>query len=64
MFISHQQKIADVKVALSTSHWQKWNSRQQFSKNCIFPNVQLKGIVNRLLPFENLPDHGNKFLTG
>ena len=36
----------------------------EFSKNCIFPNIQLKGVVNRLPPFKNLSDHTNKFLMG
>ena len=63
-FISHWQKNADAKVVLSISHWQKWNSCWQFSKNCIFPNIQLKGVVNRLPPFKNLSDHTNKFLMG
>ena len=46
------------------SRQQKWNSRWQFSKNCIFPNIQLKGVVNRLPPFKNLSDHTNIFLMG
>ena len=46
------------------SRRQKWNSRRQFSKNCIFPNIQLKGVVNRLPPFKNLSDHTNIFLMG
>ena len=62
--ISRRQKNADVKVVLSISHRQKWNSRRQFSKNYIFPNIQLKGVVNRLPPFKNLSDHTNKFLMG
>ena len=41
-------KNADAEVVLSISHQQKWISRWQFSKNCIFPNIQLKGVVNRL----------------
>ena len=28
--ISHREKNADTKVALSISRWQKWNSRRQF----------------------------------
>ena len=36
----------------------------KFSKNCIFPNIQLKVVVNRLPPFKNLSDHTNKFLMG
>ena len=60
--ISHRQKNANAKVALSISLWQKWNSYQQFSNNCIFPNFQLKGVVNRLPPFKNLSDHTNMFL--
>ena len=62
--ISRRQKNADVKVALSISRRQKWKSRRQFSKNCIFPNIQLKGVVNRLPPFKNLSDHTNRFLMG
>ena len=62
--ISRRQKNADAKVVLSISRRQKWNSRRQFSKNCIFPNIQLKGVVNRLLPFKNLSDYTNKFLMG
>ena len=62
--ISRRQKNADAKVALSISRRQKWNSRRQFSKNCIFPNIQLKGVVNRLPPFKNLSDHISKFLMG
>ena len=46
------------------SRQQKWNSHWQFSKNCIFPNIQLKGVVNRLPPFKNLSDHANIFLMG
>ena len=62
--ISRQQKNADAKVALSISRQQKWNLCRQFSKNYIFPNIELKGVVNRLPPFKNLPDHTNKFLMG
>ena len=50
--ISRRQKNADVKVVQSISRRQKWNSRRQFSKNCIFPNIQFKGFVNRLPPFK------------
>ena len=49
-----QQKIADTKVVQSISCQQKWNLRWQFSKNCIFPNIQIKGVVNILPPFKNL----------
>ena len=52
--ISFRQKNVDAKVALSISRWQKWKSRRQFSKNCIFPNIQLKGVVNKLLRFKKL----------
>ena len=45
--ISRQQKNADAKVALSIL-------RRQFSENCIFPSIQLKGVVNRLPPFKKL----------
>ena len=62
--VSRRQKNADAKVVLSISRRQKWNSRRQFSKNCVFPNIQLKGVVNRLPPFKNLSDHTNKFLMG
>ena len=62
--ISRRQKNTDEKVALSISRRQKWNSRGQFSKNCIFPNIQLNGVVNRLPPFKNLSDHTNRFLMG
>ena len=34
------------------------------SAKCIFPNIQLKDVVNRLPPFKNLYDHTNSFLTG
>ena len=60
--ISRLQKSADAKVALSISRLQKWNLRRQFSKS--FPNIQLKGVVNRLSPFKNFSDHTNKFLMG
>ena len=33
-----------------------------FQKIVFFPNIQLKGVVNKLPPFKNLPDHTNKFL--
>ena len=52
-------KHADAKVALSISCQQKWNLHQHFSKNCIFPNIQLNSVVNRLPPFKNLSDHTN-----
>ena len=45
-----RQKNVDAKVVQSISRWQKWNLRQQFSKNCIFPNIQIKGVVNILPP--------------
>ena len=61
--ISRRQKNADAKVVLLISLRQKWNSPRQFSKNCIFPNIQL-GVVNRLPPFKKLSDHANKFLMG
>ena len=54
-------KNVNAKVALSISRWQKWKLHQQFSKNCIFPNIQLKGVVNKLLQFKNLSDHTNRF---
>ena len=53
-------KNADAKVALSISCQQKWKSRWQFSKNYI-PNIQLKGVANKLLQFKNLFDHTNRF---
>ena len=59
--ISRQQKNADAKVALSISRRKKWKSRRQFSKSCIFPNLQLKGVVNKLLQFKNLFDRTNRF---
>ena len=31
---------------------------------CIFPNIQLKDVVNRLPPFKNLYDHASSFLMG
>ena len=62
--ISRWQKKADMKVVFSISRQQKWNLHRQFSKNCNFPNIQLKGVVNRLPPFKNLSDHTNKFLMG
>ena len=52
--ISRRQKNADAKVVLSISRQQKWNLHRQFSKNCIFPNIKLKGVVNRLPPFKYL----------
>ena len=61
--ISHWQKNANVKVVLSPSCWQKWNSHQQFSKTVFFfSNIQLKGVVNRSPPFKSLSDHTNRFL--
>ena len=57
-------KNVDVKVVLSISRQQKWNSRLQFSKTYIFPNIQLKGVVNRLPQFKNLSGHTNMFLMG
>ena len=33
-------------------------------KNCIFANILLKGVLNRLPPFKNLCDHTNRFLIG
>ena len=30
----------------------------------VFPNIQLKGVVNRLPPFKNLSDHKNRSLMG
>ena len=54
-------KNVNAKVALSISRWQKWKLHQQFSKNCIFPNIQLKGVANKLLQFKNLFDHTNRF---
>ena len=59
--ISRWQKNANAKVALSISRRQKWKSRWQFSKNRIFPNIQLKGAANKLLQFKNLFDHTNRF---
>ena len=59
--ISRRQKNADAKVALLISHWQKWKLRQQFSKNFIFPNVQLKVVANKLLQFKNLFHHTDRF---
>ena len=62
--ISHRQKNADAKVVSSISCRQKWKLCRQFSKDCIFPNIQLKGVVNRLPPFKNLSDHTHIFLMG
>ena len=59
--ISRRQKNADAKVALSISRQQKWKSRRKFSKNCIFPNIQLKGVANKILLFKNLFDRTNRF---
>ena len=59
--ISRWQKNANAKVVSSISFRQKWNSRRQFPKKCIFPNIQLN-VVNRLPPFKNLYDHTNRFL--
>ena len=33
-------------------------------KNCIFPSIQLKGVVNRLPLFQNLSDHTNRSSMG
>ena len=52
--ISRRQKNADAKAVQSISRRRKWNSSRQFSKNCIFPNIQLKGVVNTWPPFKNL----------
>ena len=57
-------KNANAKVVRLISRRQKWSSCWQFFKNCIFPNIQLKGVVNRLTPFKNLSDHLNRFLMG
>ena len=46
------------------SHRQTWNLCRQFLKSCIFPNIQLKGVVDKLPPFKNLSDHTNRFLMG
>ena len=62
--ISCWQKNADAKVALSISRRHQWNLHRQFSKISIFPNIQLKGVVNRLPPFKNLSDHTNMFFMG
>ena len=62
--ISPWQKNANAKVVFSILRQQKWNLDQQFPKICIFPNIQLKGVVNRLSPFKNLSDHTNIFLMG
>ena len=56
-----RQENADAKVALLISRRQKWKSSWQFSKNCIFPSIQLKGAANKLLQFKNLFDHTNRF---
>ena len=55
--MSRRQKNADVKVLYSIS-------RRQFSKKFLFPNIQLKGVVNRLPPFKKLSDHTNRSLMG
>ena len=57
-------KNADTKVVLSISHWKNGIHISNFQKKCIFPNIQLKGVVNRLPPFKNLSDHKNMVLTG
>ena len=62
--ISCRQKNFDAKVVQWISRRQKWNSRRQFSKSCIFANIQLKGVVNRLPPFKTLSGHTNRFLMG
>ena len=60
--ISRRQKNADAKVALLISRRQEWKFRWQFSENiCIFPNIQLKGVANKLLQLKNLFDHTNRF---
>ena len=51
---SCRQKNVDAKAVQLISHWQKWNSHWQFSKNCIFSNIQLKIVVNTLPPFKKL----------
>ena len=58
--ISRRQKNANAKVLYPISQKQKWNSRRQFSKHCVFPNIQLKGVVNRLTPFKNVSNHTNR----
>lgn len=35
-----------------------------FLENCIFPNTQVKGVVNRLAPLKNLSGPINRFLMG
>ena len=60
--ITRWQKNADAKVGLSISHWQKWILHWQYSKNCIFPIIQLKVVVNRLPLFKNLFDRSNRLL--
>ena len=59
--ISRWQKNTNAKVVPSISCRQKWDSRRQFSKKCIFPNIQLN-VVNRLPPFKILYDQTNSFL--
>ena len=44
--ILRQQKNGNTKIVQSISRRQKWNLHRQFSKNCIFPNIQIKGVVN------------------
>ena len=46
---------------------QKWKSCRQFSKKFIFPNIQLKGVANKLLQFKNLTvqiDFNEVMITG
>ena len=62
--ISRRQKNFDAKVVQWISRRQKWNLRRQFSKSCIFANIQLKGVVNRLPPFKTLSGHTNRLLMG
>ena len=62
--ISRQQKNADAKVIMDFM-LAKMEFASAIFKNCIFPNIQLKGAVNRLPPFtNNLSDHANRFLMG
>ena len=51
------QKNANAEVVQSISHWQKWNLPQHFSKKCIFPNIQLKDVINTLHSIKNFKHH-------
>ena len=59
--LSRRQKNADAKKCIIDFT----SAKMEFaSAKGIFPNIQLKDVVNRLAPFKNLYDHTNSFLMG